>query len=95
MCGISKSGIRNDPCKSYYSKVEKYTDIYAAQLGLGGAYSKKFEHINIEELMQWDRIILCDSVRGGLNGAIYRWWQEEGSDYNAHIDEAMSHHHYL
>eukprot|EP00957_Ditylum_brightwellii_P122805 9364896-Ditylum_brightwellii.AAC.1 len=51
MCDTSKSGIMNDPCKSYYSKVEKYTNIYSAQLGLDSAYSKKFEHIKTEELL--------------------------------------------
>eukprot|EP00957_Ditylum_brightwellii_P054593 4136687-Ditylum_brightwellii.AAC.1 len=95
MCDTSKSGIRNDPRKSYYSKAEKYTNIYAAQLGLGGAYLKKFKHIKIEELMQWDGIILHDGVRGGSNGVIHRWWQEEGSDHDVHINEAMSHHCYL
>eukprot|EP00957_Ditylum_brightwellii_P042106 3189314-Ditylum_brightwellii.AAC.1 len=53
--------------------VEKYTNIHAVQLGLGGAYSKK----------------------RGSNGAIYRQWQEEESDHDVHIDEAMSRHHYL
>eukprot|EP00957_Ditylum_brightwellii_P181631 13835862-Ditylum_brightwellii.AAC.1 len=72
ICDTLKSEIRNDPQKSYYSKVEKYAIIYAAQLGLGGAHSKKFEHIKIEELVQWDRIVLRDGVRGGSNGAIYR-----------------------
>eukprot|EP00957_Ditylum_brightwellii_P000922 74087-Ditylum_brightwellii.AAC.2 len=95
MCDTSKSGTRNDPHKSYYSKVKKYTNIYAAQLGLGGAYSKKSEHIKMEELVQWNGIILCDGARRGSNGAIYRWWQEEGSDHDVHIDKAMSHHCYL
>eukprot|EP00957_Ditylum_brightwellii_P042035 3183550-Ditylum_brightwellii.AAC.1 len=45
--------------------------------------------------MQWGGIILHDGVRGGSNGAIYRWWQEEGSGYDVHIDEAMSHHCHL
>eukprot|EP00957_Ditylum_brightwellii_P085001 6463230-Ditylum_brightwellii.AAC.1 len=67
MCDVLKSGIREDPCKSYYSKEEKYTNIYAAQLGLGGTYSKKSKHIKIEELMGWDRIILYNGVRGGSN----------------------------
>eukprot|EP00957_Ditylum_brightwellii_P105731 8063465-Ditylum_brightwellii.AAC.2 len=95
MRDVLQSGIRNYPCKSYYSKVEKYTIIYTAQRGLGGTYSKKFKHIKIEELVQWDGIILCNGVRGGLNGAIYRWWQEEGSDHDVHIEEEMCHHHHL
>eukprot|EP00957_Ditylum_brightwellii_P045380 3439898-Ditylum_brightwellii.AAC.1 len=58
MCAVSKSGIRNDPCKTYYSKVEKYSNIYAAQFGLGRSYSKKFDPIKIDKLVQWDGIIL-------------------------------------
>eukprot|EP00957_Ditylum_brightwellii_P004926 375593-Ditylum_brightwellii.AAC.1 len=70
MCDALKSGIRNSPYKSYYSKVEKDTNIYAAQFGLGSAYSRKFKHIKIKELVKWDGIILHDGVRGGLNGGI-------------------------
>eukprot|EP00957_Ditylum_brightwellii_P004235 321922-Ditylum_brightwellii.AAC.1 len=43
MCEIKKSGVRKEPCQSYYSKVETRTNIYAAHLGLGGAYSKKLK----------------------------------------------------
>eukprot|EP00957_Ditylum_brightwellii_P042151 3192495-Ditylum_brightwellii.AAC.1 len=50
MCEIKKSGIRKEPRQSYYSIVETWTNIYAAQLGLGGAYSKKTENIKIDEL---------------------------------------------
>eukprot|EP00957_Ditylum_brightwellii_P132617 10113286-Ditylum_brightwellii.AAC.1 len=50
MCDIRKFGIRNDPRPSYYSKVETWTNIYAAHLGLGGSYSKKFDNIKIDKL---------------------------------------------
>ena len=30
MCDTTKSGVRNDPRKLYYSDVEKFTNIYAA-----------------------------------------------------------------
>ena len=38
ICSVIKSGIRNDLRKDYYSEVEKWSNMYAAQLGLGGAY---------------------------------------------------------
>ena len=38
ICSVIKSGIRNGLRKEYYSKVEKWSNMYAAQLGLGGAY---------------------------------------------------------
>ena len=64
MCSLIKSLIRKDPRKYYYSEVEKCSNIYADNLGLGGSYSKKFEHIIIYYLVQWDGVLLPDGVRG-------------------------------
>eukprot|EP00957_Ditylum_brightwellii_P156556 11915527-Ditylum_brightwellii.AAC.1 len=36
-----KLGVWKDPRQSYYSKVEKWTNIYAAQLVLGGMMTEK------------------------------------------------------
>ena len=38
MCSVIKSGIRKDPLKDYCSELEKWSNIYVAQIGLGGAY---------------------------------------------------------
>ena len=51
MCSVIKSGISNDPLKDSYSEVDKRSNIYTTQLGLGGAYSKKFEHIRIDNMV--------------------------------------------
>ena len=48
---MRKSVIRKDPQKYIYSEVEKWSKFYAAQLGIGGAYSKKFELVRIDELL--------------------------------------------
>ena len=48
---VRKSVIRKDPQKYIYSEVEKWSKFYAAQLGIGGAYSKKFELVRIDELL--------------------------------------------
>ena len=48
---VRNSGIRKDPRKCYYSEVEKWSNIYADQIGIGGAYSNKFDHIRIDDMM--------------------------------------------
>eukprot|EP00957_Ditylum_brightwellii_P188523 14352308-Ditylum_brightwellii.AAC.1 len=90
MCEIKKSAVGKDPRQSYYSKVGTWTNIYAAHLGLGGAYSKKIENIKIDELVKWNGILICNGECGGSDGGIHRQWQE-GADYDPHIDDTMQH----
>ena len=73
---MRKSGIRKYPQKYFYSEVEKWSNFYAYQLGLGGSYSKNFYHISIDYLVQWDGIFIRGGVRGGLNGAMYSHWEK-------------------
>ena len=67
---VRKSVIRKDPQKDYYSEVDKWSNIYAAPIGLGGTYSNNFEHIRIDYLVRWDVVLIRDGVRGGSNVAI-------------------------
>eukprot|EP00957_Ditylum_brightwellii_P033792 2560981-Ditylum_brightwellii.AAC.1 len=94
MCEIKKSDVRKDPHQSYYSKVKTWTNIYASHLGLGSAYSTKFENIKKDELVKWDGILIHDGVHGRSDGGIHRQWQE-GADYNPHTDDAMQHSRWL
>ena len=51
ICSVIKSVINKDTRKYYYSEVDKWINIYADQISIGGAYSKKLEHIIIYELV--------------------------------------------
>ena len=86
MCSVRKSGIRKDQQKYFYSEVENWINIYSYQLGLGGSYSRKFEHIRIDELVLWGGVFIHGVVRGESNGAMYRIFQQ-GSNYNLYIDK--------
>eukprot|EP00957_Ditylum_brightwellii_P107465 8199878-Ditylum_brightwellii.AAC.1 len=68
MCDTSKSGIRNDPQKPYYSKLEEWSALYGYQIGLDGSYGHVFKPDKIKEHVNWDGIVIRDGVRGGSNG---------------------------
>ena len=81
MCSVGNSGIRKDTHNDLSSEVEKWINIYADQIGLGEAYSKKFEHISIDDMVRWYEVFIQDRTRGGSNVAMYIRWQQ-GADYN-------------
>ena len=87
ICDTARSGIRNDKRLPYYAKVEKWSNLYAFQIGLGGSYGHEFKNLTLKEIVQHDGCIIRDGVRGGSSGAIYRRWQI-GADYDD--DVAMS-----
>ena len=62
MCDVAISGIRGDPRKAYYYKVEKFSNIYGMQLGLGGAYGYKFLNIYMDELIRLYGLVQHDGV---------------------------------
>ena len=93
-CDTHKSGIENDPRMSYYSKVELWTNAYALQLGLGGSYGHKFSNVMIQELVNFDGILIKDGVKGGSDGAIYRRWQN-CEDMDQSIIDAMTYRRFL
>ena len=37
----------------YYYEVEKFSNIYACQIGLGGLYGHGFKTVNISEFFSW------------------------------------------
>ena len=65
MCSAIKSGIRKDLWKYCDSEIEQWSNIYSDHIGLGGAYSNKFEHIGINELVRWDGDLIRNGLRGG------------------------------
>ena len=47
LCDTSLSGIWEDKLIPYYSEVDKWSNIYAYQIGLGGSYDHGFKHVKI------------------------------------------------
>jgi hypothetical protein len=90
ICDPTKSGIKGDPRKAFYSKVEGFTNSYAYSIGLGGAYGHRFKSIDLHELVHFDGVVVRDGVRGGSNGALYRRWME-GADRDELIVESIHH----
>ena len=45
ICDTKKSGIDDDPRMSYYSAVERWSNFYAVNLGLGGTYGHSFRNV--------------------------------------------------
>jgi hypothetical protein len=41
--------------------------------------------------VRFDGVVVCDGVRGGSNGALYRRWMENCADLDKEIDQSMRH----
>ena len=73
ICDPLRSDIPDDPRLPFYSKVETWSNGYAASsLGLFGSYGHEFKPIMSTELLHFDMIVVRDGVLGGMDGAIYR-----------------------
>ena len=84
LCDKPLSKIREDKRLSYYSDVERWLNIYAYQIGLGGSYCHGFKPVKIPEIICHDGCIVRDGVRGGTSGTIYCHWRV-GADYDYDI----------
>ena len=71
MCNPHVSGIPNEPRLPYYSEVEKFSNFYMLEIGLGGSYGHQFKNVTIEDLVRWDGVVYCDGVKGGTSGALH------------------------
>lgn len=69
-CNTDKSGIEDDPRISFYSDIKRFTQKYAASLGIGGSYGHNVDHIKIQELVRYDMCVVMDGVLGGSQGAM-------------------------
>jgi hypothetical protein len=91
ICDPKCSGIKDDARKPFYSEVERFSNIYAFSIGLGGSYGHTFKTITLDELVRFDGVVVMrDGVGGGSNGALYRRWME-CADHNDEIDQSMRH----
>jgi hypothetical protein len=88
ICDPAKSGIENDPRLPYYSKVAKWTQVYATNLGLGGSYGHHYKSVMIPELIRYDGCLMRDGVlNGSTDGAIYRRWDKSDPNFSPHMYE--------
>ena len=71
VCDPRKSGILDDPRLPYYSSIEKWTAKYAVAIGIYGAYSHGYETARLEDLVQFDSIVIKSGVMGYLDGALF------------------------
>lgn len=65
LCNPNASGITSDPRLPFYSEIEKISNVYTYDIGLGGSYGHSFKTVSIEELFRWDGIVYRDGMRGG------------------------------
>lgn len=75
----------------YYSEVERFTNKYAAGLGMGGSYGHSFSVPKIPELVKFDMTLIRDGVLGGSKGAVHLRWKEDDALFNKEIAETMTH----
>ena len=94
MCNPSRSGILYDPRLPFYSEVEKFLQLYAIQIDLGGAYGHSFKNLKIDELVHFDGVVVRDGVRGGSNGGIHRRWMY-GADLYSFVSASIPHSRWL
>ena len=73
----------------YYSEVEKWSNIYAYHIGVGGSYSHSFKTVKLYEFYCYDICTVGDGAMGGTTGAFCCHWQM-GADYNDDIVQGMN-----
>ena len=49
LCDTPLSGIQEDKRIQYYSEIEKCSNLYAYQIGLGGSYGHGFKPVKIPD----------------------------------------------
>jgi hypothetical protein len=78
VCGPAQSGITNDPRLPFYSKVEGWSQKYAASIGIGGSYGHESKPVLASDLLHFDMAVVRDGVLGGMDGAIFCRWSKAG-----------------
>ena len=78
----------------YYSEVDKWSNLYAYQIGLGVSYGHGFKLVKIPEIVFNYGCIVRDSVQGVISGAIYCHWHM-GADYNNYIGQGVNYRQWL
>ena len=74
ICNTEMSGIIDDPRISYYSNVERFTNMNKAESGFGGSYGHKWRSCTAAECVKYDGVMVMDGVLGSSNGALFLRW---------------------
>jgi hypothetical protein len=91
ICNPAKSSISDNPRMPFYSKVENWSQKYAATMGIGGSYGHEYKQVMATELLHFDMAVVRDGVLGGSDGAIYCMWSRGKSNYDMEIAGAITH----
>jgi hypothetical protein len=91
ICDPKRSGIANDPRLAFYSKVEGWSQKYAASIGVGGSYGHASKPVMASDLLHFDMAVVRDGVLGGMDGTIYRRWSKGKSNYDLEIAASITH----
>jgi hypothetical protein len=90
ICDPQNSGIEDDGRMGFFHKVTKYTNIYGAScFGMDGTYGHRFQPVTLREIVKFEGIIHRHGVKGGGPG-IHRRWEQEDSDWDGGIFNAMT-----
>ena len=89
LCDTPLSGIRENKRPLYYYEVDKWSNIYAYQIGLGGSYGHGFKHMKLPEIVCRDGCIVRGGVWRGTIGTIYCFWYM-GADYDDDITQGTN-----
>ena len=90
ICNPQFSGIQDDPRKSYYHEVEKFTNTSKLNSGLGVSYGHHWNLTSAKELVNLDGILIHDGVLGSTQGALYRRWDQRSPCYSKDIASVMT-----
>ena len=90
LCDTAKSGIANDPRRSYYTELSKFTNSYAYLQGQGSDYGHVWKNTTAAEILHFDGVLFHDGTLGGSNGALYRRWDKTNDCYSKIIAESMT-----
>ena len=75
LCDISLSVIQEVKRLPYYSEVEKWPNIYAFRIDIGGSYGHGLKPVKRPEVVCNYGCIVRGGVQDVTSGAIYcRWW---------------------
>ena len=88
ICDPAKSGIDNDPRKSFYHACAQYTNMYALQNDHGGDYGHEYRLVTAAELVRFDGMLLRHGVLGG--GHIHHRFISTDPSYDSIIAGAMT-----
>ena len=89
-CNPKLSGIHEDPRKSFYTDVTKYSNLYKIQNDVGVTYGHKIDEVQMPELVHFDGVVVRDGVCGGGDGSLYLRWQSSSSAFDKLIPDSIS-----